>query len=372
MVSKKFLFLLTFSTFCSLLFAQKNDKDIYMKVVHFDFNKWEIQNQDKRALKSVVRAAKAQKKPYYLMIIGHTDNIDKNEYNYQLGLKRANAVAQYIIKSGIDSSNIRLYSKGEEHATQNAPDSVRKKNRKAVVILYEKGEETNEPTYNVDSSIQVILNVKLFDAETKKPIRGNMLVFLKSDKYDNKLIYNILNKHSFSTTLFKSNYEISYSSKGYKTKSVSYSFSKSLLEKSKNIVVNVELKKIKVKSKVSFDKILFVGNKSVFLPSSKPHLRRVLSIAKSRNTKAIEIVGHVNYPYHFNQNDTNMIKFNFELSYNRAKAVYNYLVNNGVNSTIITYRGAGNTEMIFPWTLREIEMKKNRRVEVLILEESTN
>jgi outer membrane protein OmpA-like peptidoglycan-associated protein len=372
MIFKKFLFVLISLAISVSLSAQKN-KPVYKKTVYFDFNKWEIREQDKKNLSLMLKAIKAQKQPYYLSIIGHTDNIDNNKYNYQLGLKRAEAVAQYLMKRGADSSLMKLYSKGEEQkAVANTTDSLRLLNRRVEILLFRKTTPINTGTTSVDSSIQITLKGSMFDSASGEPLLGQILLFKKTLKGDNRLINSFLNTSTFTINLYKGEYEISFASKGYKTKNISYSLNGNSFIKNETIHIKEKLRKIKIKRKVSFDKIHFYGNQAKFLPSAGPHLREVLRLAKSKDIAAIEIVGHVNYPYHYNQNDTNMIKYNFQLSFNRAKAVYNYLVDNGINGDIITYKGVSNTEMLYPNAIREQEMSKNRRVEVLILEESTN
>lgn len=372
MPAKKFLLLSLLLVYGFSLLAQ-NSKPLYKKKVYFEFNKWDIRTQDKRALTLVLKAIKAQKQPYYLTITGHTDNIDNNNYNYKLGLKRAQTVASYLIKRGADSTKMRLYSKGEEQkVAANTNDSLRLLNRRVEIILYRDNASVNTNIVSVDSSIQITLKGAMIDSVSGEPLVGQILLFKSSNTSDNILINSFLNTSAFTTTIYKGKYEISYATKGYRTINIAYDFTTAEYTKSETIEVQEKLRKLKIKRRVNFDKIHFYGNEARFLPSAGSHLREVLRLAKSKDASAIEIVGHVNYPYHFDQNDTNQIKFNFQLSHNRAKAVYNYLVSNGINGAIITYKGVANTEMKFPNAIREQEQQKNRRVEVLILEEHIN
>lgn len=359
MPAKKFLLILILLAFGFTLSAQKS-KPLYKKKVYFEFNKWDIRTQDKRALTLVLKAIKAQKQPYYLTINGHTDNIDNNNYNYKLGLKRAQAVARYLTQRGADSTKMRLYSKGEEQkAAANTNDSLRLLNRRIEIILYRDKTSVNTNIVSVDSSIQITLKGVMVDSITGKLLVGQIFVFKVLENGSNKLINSFLNTSNFSIAIHKNKYEISYAAKGYRAKNITYDFTTTKFTKSNTIEVKEKLRKLKIKRRVNFDKIHFYGNEARFLPSAGSHLREVLRLAESKDAAAIEIVGHVNYPYHYNQKDTNMIKFNFQLSHNRAMAVYNYLVSNGINGAIITYKGVGNTEMKYPMARREQEMKKN-------------
>lgn len=373
LLPKLVLILFLFSV--STSYAQPNPKPLYNKQVFFEFNKWDIRPEDEKTLLTVVKAIKAQKEPYYINLIGHTDNVDNNKYNYELGLKRAREVAAYLIKRGADSAKIYLFSKGEELGkNDNSTDSLRLLNRRVEIQLFKQdgasGNNLTEKTVTTDTASSTI-KVVMVDSATGVTIRGQLLVVNKKNATSRVL----MDTSTFSTPIKSGDdYEISFSAKGYRTRIITYSFTADFIKQHKNTtqVFTVKLQKATVKSKKSFEKIYFYGNEARFLPSSDPELKRLLAWSKSSGVTAIEVVGHVNYPYQYNQNDTGMMQHNFKLSYDRARAVYDYLVENGVPAHVITYKGVGNTEMKFPRTNDEGEMQQNRRVEVLILEEQKN
>lgn len=367
MTFPKFLFSMVLLFACWHLPAQAQ-KPLYKKEVYFDFNKYEIRNEDKKTLSAVIRAIKAQKNPYYITITGHTDNVDNNRYNYTLGMQRAQAVAQYLSKRGGDSTKMRLYSKGEDKAkTGELTDSLRLFDRRVEILIFADNTSVNK---SADSTIKIAFHVAMTDSATGDRLAGELLLFKVDEKGNTRIVNSYLKTDSFTVTIpYGKQYQVSYSAKGYRSKSVSYNFADSVLVPNKTYTANAQLRVLKIKRRVSFDKIYFYGNESRFLPTSGGELRRVLNLAKQPDVAAIEIVGHVNYPYYYNQNDSGFIRFNYELSYNRAKAVYNYLVENGVKRSVISYKGVSNTEMKFPNTREEGEMQQNRRVEVLILEE---
>jgi outer membrane protein OmpA-like peptidoglycan-associated protein len=76
-----------------------------------------------------------------LTIIGHTDNIDSEKFNYNLGMRRAKNARQYFLDMGI-SSEINVDSKGELEpvaSNQNTDGSDnpegRQRNRRVVFLL---------------------------------------------------------------------------------------------------------------------------------------------------------------------------------------------------------------------------------------------
>lgn len=69
-------------------------------------------------------------------IVGHTDSTGSNKYNQKLGLKRANAVKNWLVKQGVESSRILTSSKGESQPiATNKTKAGRAKNRRAVVVI---------------------------------------------------------------------------------------------------------------------------------------------------------------------------------------------------------------------------------------------
>jgi len=89
-----------------------------------------------------------------------------------------------------------------------------------------------------------------------------------------------------------------------------------------------------------------------------------LSFMKENPTVKIEIEGHVNNQVLMDDSND---KFNQELSEMRAKAVYNYLISNGISSDRLRWIGYGSRRMLYPQAKNEYEEQQNRRVEVKIL-----
>ena len=106
--------------------------------------------------------------------------------------------------------------------------------------------------------------------------------------------------------------------------------------------------------------IFFEANKANFLPSAYPELEALFQLLIFRPNLNIEILGHVN-----GVNSENTKEFQ-SLSELRAKAVVNYLIERGIAAQRLSYRGFGNTKLAFPKAKTDAEMRKNRRVEILV------
>ena len=72
------------------------------------------------------------------LVAGHTDNVGPQEYNYELGRKRAEGVARYLItQKRIDPLRVATVSYGEDKpATDNDTRQGRAKNRRVEIMVY--------------------------------------------------------------------------------------------------------------------------------------------------------------------------------------------------------------------------------------------
>ena len=77
----------------------------------------------------------------------------------------------------------------------------------------------------------------------------------------------------------------------------------------------------------------------------------------------VEIAGHVNFP---NRGPVSTDSWEFDLSFRRARMVYQHLVENGIDQDRLLYNGYGNWEMVYPNARLEEHQAANRRVEVRI------
>ncbi len=75
---------------------------------------------------------------FQLEIIGHTDNVDTDEFNYGLGLRRAESAEKYFWELGVPKDKIETASRGEQQpVASNATSVGRSKNRRVNFLLKE-------------------------------------------------------------------------------------------------------------------------------------------------------------------------------------------------------------------------------------------
>ena len=128
----------------------------------------------------------------------------------------------------------------------------------------------------------------------------------------------------------------------------------------KDTTFTIQLTPITLGTKLQLENILFLPNSPQFLSNSKDELSNLVLFLKSNPTMEVEIGGHVH-----GTRKRNVKKYK-KLSEDRAIAVYNFALNNGIEASRMTYKGYGNSQMIFRPAKNETEINANRRVEFTI------
>jgi len=102
---------------------------------NFTFGKATMPDQAKGEIDQLVETLKAEPKGAYIEIEGHTDNAGTNEYNYQLGLERAETVKRYLYEQHqVPLHKINVISYGEEKPiAPNTTRTGRAQNRRVVI-----------------------------------------------------------------------------------------------------------------------------------------------------------------------------------------------------------------------------------------------
>ena len=105
---------------------------------NFKFNKSDLPDEAKARLDAVVGQLKGTAgKDIYIEIEGHTDNVGGKETNYDIGMKRAEAVKEYLYtQHQIPLHKINVISYGEDKpvAPNNTKDG-RAQNRRVVIRI---------------------------------------------------------------------------------------------------------------------------------------------------------------------------------------------------------------------------------------------
>lgn len=91
-----------------------NGQRVLIEHVYFDFDKYSLNSSNKE--KAVNNSSKLSQvsSDTTIKVFGNTDEWGSDEYNYALGLKRANAVKNVLVDNGV-KANISMVSLGESN-----------------------------------------------------------------------------------------------------------------------------------------------------------------------------------------------------------------------------------------------------------------
>lgn len=153
------------------------------------------------------------------------------------------------------------------------------------------------------------------------------------------------------------NYALNVSKEGYLFYSEHFSL-EGIFSIQDPLLKNVPLKPIREGESIVLRNIFFETDRYNLKPESKVELNRVVRLMNNNPSIHVEIAGHTD--------DTGTHEYNEELSENRAKAVYEYLADAGIDPARITYKGYGETR---PIASNETEEGRasNRRTEFRII-----
>lgn len=130
-----------------------------------------------------------------------------------------------------------------------------------------------------------------------------------------------------------------------------------VVEKTK-ILEDLDISKLKAGSTVEIKNLYFKADTADINEVSYEVLSEIIDFMKNNKNISIEIGGHTN--------GIPSSKYCDELSTARAKAVYDYLVKNGVNPAKLAYKGYGKRKRLGNDNTAE-GRKKNQRVEIKVI-----
>ncbi|WP_443939041.1 OmpA family protein [Pedobacter sp. MW01-1-1] len=194
------------------------------------------------------------------------------------------------------------------------------------------------------------------DKDTKRTIESNIQVV---DLKSNKTVFEDYTDPETGEFLaimpVGTDYLFNVNAEGY----LFYSENFDLKEATRNkpFIIEVSIEKIKMGANVTLKNIFFDTNKYNLLPASLKELEVLIGFLTDNSTVHIEIQGYTD-----NIGDDAL---NEKLSFNRANAVYEYLVKYGISASRLTFKGYGARNPIAD-NKTEMGRKNNRRTSFVI------
>lgn len=285
-------------------------------------------------------------------ITAHTDSIGGGENNLALSRRRAEAVQQALQERGLPAGLIRLAYFGERQpVATNASESGRQHNRRATLEWYNPvpmtpySGQVKDKNTGAGIAATVHFSTRTLRDSVRTDTSGRFAVQLPTDStvkietFAQGYFFNTVAQRMFGTP--------------------------EMLKRMNNRPAELTLTPALAGEKAILNNLFFIGDQAVLLKSSEPELPKILKFMQINPDLCVEIAGHINHPGVL---PAKLEKWEWALSVNRAKLVYNYLVTHGIPIGRMIYRGYGNTEMLFPELTATLDqMEQNRRVEIRVL-----
>jgi outer membrane protein OmpA-like peptidoglycan-associated protein/Tfp pilus assembly protein PilF len=178
----------------------------------------------------------------------------------------------------------------------------------------------------------------VFDARTNRPIGGRFelidlstgktVITADADKLSGEFLVSLPTKRDYAIFVSYPNYN-----------NYSLNFSLKNHDDNQPFKLNIPLEPIIEEAIVRLENVFFDLGKSTLRPESQIELNKLVAQLKENPTIKIEIGGHTD--------SRGNPKDNLILSENRAKAVMEYLVANGISSNRLTYKGYASSKPLF-------------------------
>lgn len=324
---------------------------VYNDAIFFRSGSDQVEPRYNQVLKATADALKATPNSE-AWIQAHTDSLGSYDANLALSDRRARSVRLSLMRMGVDTSQLRINSLGEYIPFRsNGTSDGRAYNRRVSIDVVEPFEAPDVEELHITG--------RVVDAKTQEPLLNTRMVFNFLDQRDT----TYTNKEGYYTykTNRRTNIEVRAAYKGYFFVAKVAKFAQDTALTSDTISFSME--RAVLGQKMALNDLFFQRGTAVLLPASESALSGLLAFMEYNDNLKIEIGGHINKP---NQAPVPESSSSFQLSENRAKVVYQYLVDNGIAPERLTYKGYGNSEMIHPRASNPIQAQLNRRVELTV------
>ena len=281
----------------------------------------------------------------FVQLEARTDSRGGLEYNFDLATRRMEFAKSVFLEKGINENRFLefIYGKTNPLADNKSPEG-RQKNR-SVLVTFERAVPL------------VLFSGKITDQETGDGIEGKIYIgtgFFQDSVETNEygeFVVKLPKTGDFSFEFFSPDY----------IKGRQYYQFKADADSLKNI----KLEPLKIGMTFSFDDMLFYPNTTILMKDYKHTLPRLFDMMDIAKNYRFEIQGHVHSPRRSPQREGTYF---YDLSARRARMVHQYLIDRGIEPDRLEWNAYSNYHMVFPGARTEMQMRRNRRVVIKVLD----
>lgn len=305
---------------CSL-HAQQQSPNVS---IHFAFDKSDINATDLASLKNF---KETHPNIQSVIIDGYADPVGTDDYNYALSMRRCNAVKRAL---GYDENKTEVIFKVTAHGEKGLLFNSDPENRVAIVSVNQKKAEAVQEEVNPQITLAVVQPAAPVQKQIDTVAQATPTPVIKADTAE----------------------------------AVAASAPKEYGDDEQGLTDR--LRNSKVGESVVLSDIRFEQASHVFLKSSQASLNDMLAALKALPTLQLEIQGHMCCGDVLAADGFDVDSKEFKLSYNRAKAVFDFMIDHGIDASRLTYKGFGSHKRLVYPEVTDDDRSRNRRVEFLI------
>ncbi len=195
------------------------------------------------------------------------------------------------------------------------------------------------------------------DRQTREPLAARIeLIDLKTNETESLIESDSITGQYLFVLNEGSEYALYVNKKSYLFQSLNFNYSE--VKDYKPIILNIDLEKAKEGTVSVLQNIFFDVDKYDLKPKSLTELKKILKFLQDNPTVRVEISGHTD--------NSGSAVYNKQLSQKRAQSVFNYLIENGINTKQLIPHGYGSEQPIADNSTEEGK-QRNRRIQFKII-----
>ncbi len=313
-------------------------------LIHFETNRHVTDSLPENDINKLLRALRNQTE-FIVRMEARTDSVGSPEYNLRLAQRRLDFAREELEKRGVKTTQIIEYVYGEEvPLASNQTASGRRANRSVKVQA------------GMYRPVQMISGNFSSEGDEKRDMEG--IILLGTRFYQDT--FKVSGSGVFCIPVPKGeNFSLEFFSKDHYMEPRFFNPART----GPGLGV-IHPTKLQTGNQFDFRDILFYPRTAKVYHESLYELPRLLMMISRASDYRFEIQGHVNFPPGIrSEHDLQ------ELSEKRARSIFNYLVDNGIDSDRLEWKGYANHKMIYPRPENSQQEHKNMRVSLKILDE---